>query len=157
MPPRKNKDTTPVVVDVAVTPAPTPTLPVTSLEPQPEIVAMPTEITPADPEPAMYVQKVEDLVDDDEDDDDEMLGFDGEDEEEDEEEEGGEGEEEFGFGDFDPMAQLSQLFVTEDGMPVVDILRGTRDALEKIQESFKKHNKILFKIATLLEQAHGDN
>lgn len=46
--------------------------------------------------------------------------------------------------EFDPISQLAQLLVTEEGQPVADILVGIKDALDK-------HNKILFKISTLLE------
>jgi hypothetical protein len=46
--------------------------------------------------------------------------------------------------EFDPISQLAQLLVTEEGQPVADIMVGIKDALDK-------HNKILFKISTLLE------
>jgi hypothetical protein len=39
---------------------------------------------------------------------------------------------------YDGIAQLAQLFVTEDGVPVADVLVGIRDALDKL-------NKIVFK------------
>ncbi len=39
---------------------------------------------------------------------------------------------------YDGISQLAQLFVTEDGTPVADVLVGIRDALDKL-------NKILFK------------
>ena len=46
---------------------------------------------------------------------------------------------------FDPLQQLTQLFLTEDGVPIADILQGIREALEK-------QSKILFKISNILEQ-----
>lgn len=46
--------------------------------------------------------------------------------------------------EFDPISQLAQLLVTEEGQPVADIMVGIKEALDK-------HNKILFKISTLLE------
>ena len=46
--------------------------------------------------------------------------------------------------EFDPISQLAQLLVTEEGQPVADIMVGIKDALDK-------HNKILFKMSTLLE------
>lgn len=46
--------------------------------------------------------------------------------------------------EFDPISQLAQLLVTEEGQPVADILVGIKDALDK-------HNKILFKISTFME------
>jgi hypothetical protein len=39
---------------------------------------------------------------------------------------------------YDGIAQLAQLFVTEEGVPVADVLVGIRDALDKL-------NKIVFK------------
>lgn len=39
---------------------------------------------------------------------------------------------------YEGLSQLAQLFVTEDGTPVADVLVGIRDALDKL-------NKILFK------------
>jgi hypothetical protein len=65
-----------------------------------------------------FTDEDEDEDDDDDDDDDEM--------------------------EFDPISQLAQLLVTEEGQPVADIMVGIKDALDK-------HNKILFKISTLLE------
>ena len=46
--------------------------------------------------------------------------------------------------DEDPMHQISQLLLTEDGEAVADVLQGIRDALDK-------QNKILFKLAGILE------
>lgn len=46
---------------------------------------------------------------------------------------------------FDPLQQLTQLFLTEEGVPIADILQGIRDALEK-------QSKILFKISNILDQ-----
>ena len=46
---------------------------------------------------------------------------------------------------FDPLQQLTQLFLTEDGVPIADILQGIREALEK-------QSKILFKISNILDQ-----
>lgn len=42
------------------------------------------------------------------------------------------------FDLYDGIAQLAQLFVTEEGVPVADVLVGIRDALDKL-------NKIVFK------------
>lgn len=46
--------------------------------------------------------------------------------------------------DEDPLHQISQLLLTEDGEAVADVLQGIRDALDK-------QNKILFKLAGILE------
>ena len=45
---------------------------------------------------------------------------------------------------FDPFQQLSQLFVTEDGTPLVDVVHA-------IQETLDKQNKILFKLVSVLD------
>ena len=53
--------------------------------------------------------------------------------------------EEDSIGDmFDPMAQLTQLLVTESGTPLVDVLQG-------IQDSLDKQNKILYKLVSVIE------
>jgi hypothetical protein len=44
----------------------------------------------------------------------------------------------------DPMQQLTQLLVTEAGTPVVDVLQGLLDAVQK-------QNKILFKLVSVIE------
>lgn len=49
------------------------------------------------------------------------------------------------FDSFDPMQQLTQLFVTESGVPIVDVLQG-------IQEAHDKQNKILYKLVSILEK-----
>lgn len=49
------------------------------------------------------------------------------------------------FDDEDPLFHISQLLVTEDGEAVSDVLAGVRDALEKL-------NKIVFKLATVIER-----
>ncbi len=45
---------------------------------------------------------------------------------------------------FDPMGQLTQLLVTEGGTPIVDVLQGISDALDK-------QNKILYKLVSVVE------
>ena len=45
---------------------------------------------------------------------------------------------------FDPMQQLTQLLVTESGVPIVDVLHG-------IQEALEKQNKILYKLVSVIE------
>lgn len=58
-----------------------------------------------------------------------------------------EGEEDLGSfeGSFvDPMEQLSQLLVTEEGKPLVDILSD-------IEKSIDKQNKILYKLVSVIE------
>ena len=47
--------------------------------------------------------------------------------------------------DEDPLQQISQLLITEDGEAVSDVLQGIRDALDK-------QNKILFKLCGLLDR-----
>ena len=47
-----------------------------------------------------------------------------------------------------PMQQLTQLLVTEDGTPLVDVLAG-------IQQTLDKQNKILFKLVSLLDARLG--
>lgn len=47
-------------------------------------------------------------------------------------------------GLFDPMQQFTQLLVTETGVPIVDVLQGIQDALEK-------QNKILYKLASVVD------
>lgn len=47
-------------------------------------------------------------------------------------------------GMFDPMQQLTQLLVTEEGVPLVDVVQGIQDALVK-------QNKILYKLASVIE------
>lgn len=49
---------------------------------------------------------------------------------------------------FDPMHQLTQLLVTESGTPIVDVLQGVLDALDK-------HNKILYKLVSVLDAKLG--
>lgn len=50
-------------------------------------------------------------------------------------------------GVFDPMHQLTQLFVTEAGTPIVDVLQGISEALDK-------QNKILYKLVSVVESKH---
>lgn len=45
---------------------------------------------------------------------------------------------------FDPMQHLTQLLVTESGIPIVDVLQGIQDALDK-------QNKILYKLVSVVE------
>lgn len=45
---------------------------------------------------------------------------------------------------FDPMHQLTQVLVTESGTPLVDVVQGIQDALEK-------QNKILYKLVSVVE------
>ena len=45
---------------------------------------------------------------------------------------------------YDPLERLTQLLVTEDGEPLVDVLQAMRHALEK-------QNKVLFKLVSVLE------
>lgn len=52
------------------------------------------------------------------------------------------------FGMYDPMEQLSQLLVTEDGTPLIDVIVGVRDALDK-------QNKIMFRLLGVLEERLG--
>lgn len=72
--------------------------------------------------------------------------------EEDEYDDEDDGEELASFGEalFDPVMltqQVTQLLVTEDGVPVVDVLQG-------IQDSLDKQNKILYKLVSVIE-AHA--
>ena len=53
------------------------------------------------------------------------------------------GSEYSGEYDDDPMQQISQLLLTEDGEAVADVLQGIRDAMDK-------QNKILFKLVGIL-------
>lgn len=46
----------------------------------------------------------------------------------------------------DGLAQIAQLFVTEDGTPIADVIVGVRDALEKL-------NKIVFRAVQHLEKS----
>lgn len=46
----------------------------------------------------------------------------------------------------DGLAQIAQLFVTEDGTPIADVIVGVRDALEKL-------NKVVFKAVQLMEKS----
>lgn len=48
---------------------------------------------------------------------------------------------------FDPMQQFTQLLVTEAGVPIVDVLQG-------IQEAIEKQNKILYKLVSTIESKH---
>lgn len=48
---------------------------------------------------------------------------------------------------FDPLQQFTQLLVTEAGVPVVDVLHG-------IQEAIEKQNKILYKLVSTIESKH---
>ena len=50
----------------------------------------------------------------------------------------------FDDGLFDPMQQLTQLLVTESGIPLVDVVQGIQDALDK-------QNKILYKLVSVIE------
>lgn len=73
-----------------------------------------------------------------------------EDEQEEEEDEGSfEGEM------FDPMHQLTQLLVTEDGTPLVDVVAGIQKGVQELTEVFKNQNRILFRISKLLDS--GDD
>lgn len=45
---------------------------------------------------------------------------------------------------FDPMQQFTQLLVTESGVPLVDVLQG-------IQEAIEKQNKIMYKLVSVVE------
>lgn len=54
------------------------------------------------------------------------------------------------YDEEDPLQQISQLLITEDGEAVSDVLQGVRDALVK-------QNKILFRLCTLLEQRGAQN
>lgn len=47
--------------------------------------------------------------------------------------------------EFDPVSQLTQLLVTEDGQPIADIMAGIKEALDKT-------NKILFKMSVAIEK-----
>lgn len=53
-------------------------------------------------------------------------------------------EDSFDGGLFDPMQQLAQMLVTESGVPLVDVLQG-------IQESLDKQNKILYKLVSVVD------
>ena len=61
-----------------------------------------------------------------------------------EEEDGDDMESEFDDSMFNPMQQFTQLLVTEAGVPIVDVLQG-------IQEALEKQNKILFKLVSTIE------
>jgi hypothetical protein len=48
------------------------------------------------------------------------------------------------FEPYDPLQQVTQLLVTEEGTPIVDIMQGIQDALDK-------QNKILYKLVSVIE------
>lgn len=90
-----------------------------------EVVPEEEEEVAAEVVPAEEEEVVEDVdVDDDDDEDEDLESF----------------EEDM----FDPMQQLTQLLVTEDGVPLVDVLQG-------IRESIDKQNKILFKLVSVID------
>ena len=80
-------------------------------------------------------------------------GDDGDDGDIDEVDEGDEGEEDGDFDDedeqgmemYDPMQALGEIFVTEDGETIADILADIRDILEK-------GVKVMYKISTTMEK-----
>lgn len=118
----------------AVTPAPAVTF-----EPISEIIELdptPEAVQPEEPEqPVAEEVSFEPSgcdIDGDDADFDDDEGGDGDDEDEDDE------------CMFDPFQQLSQLFVTEDGTPLVDVVHA-------IQETLDKQNKILFKLVSVLD------
>lgn len=117
----------------------------------PEPVAVEPEQSAAEHHVAEHAaDEIEVLADDAEavDGDLQAYGQDGEEDDELEDEEDDDGV--FGEALFDPMMltqQLTQLLVTEDGVPAVDVLQGISDALDK-------QNKILYKLASVIE-AHG--
>jgi hypothetical protein len=78
-----------------------------------------------------YVEDVEDAEDNAESYDDDDSGADG-------------GDPEMDL--VDGLAQIAQLFVTEDGTPIADVIVGVRDALEKL-------NKVVFKAVQLMEKS----
>lgn len=78
-----------------------------------------------------YVQDVEDQGVEDNNEDEES-GDDEDDDDDDEEE------------DFDPMSAVTQCLVTEDGVPIVDVLAGINRTLEKLA-------KIMFKLSVTIE------
>jgi hypothetical protein len=84
-----------------------------------------------------------------EDEEDDVITQQSQEEEEEEEEEGDEDEEGLELCDltdgFDIMEQLQTFFVTEDGEAVSDVLASIRNTLQQ-------QNKVLFKIALLLEK-----
>ena len=118
-------------------------------EPEP-VTAAPEPEPVAAPEPDQAVEEIEVLAEDAEAVDGDLQGY-GEEGELDEDDEDDEDDDD-GFGEalFDPMMltqQLTQLLVTEDGVPAVDVLQGISDALDK-------QNKILYKLASVIE-AHA--
>lgn len=48
------------------------------------------------------------------------------------------------FEPYDPLQQVTQLLVTEEGTPIVDVMQGIQDALDK-------QNKILYKLVSVIE------
>ena len=48
------------------------------------------------------------------------------------------------FEPYDPLHQVTQLLVTEEGTPIVDVMQGIQDALDK-------QNKILYKLVSVIE------
>lgn len=70
-------------------------------------------------------------------------------------EEGDEDEGSFEGEMFDPMHQLTQLLITEDGTPLVDVVEGINKGLQELTEVFKNQNRILFRISKLLDS--GDD
>lgn len=63
--------------------------------------------------------------------------------------------ESFDEGAFDPMQHLTQLFVTESGVPLVDVAQGIQDAIAELGEKFEKHNRILYKLVSVIESKAG--
>lgn len=51
-------------------------------------------------------------------------------------------------GMIDPMQQLTQLFVTEDNVPIVDVL-------QEILEALKKHNKVMYTLVRAYCRVHN--
>ena len=99
------------------------TQPVPEPEPEPEVIDL-TGDDPEDPEdPEADDPDDPDLHDLDDEDDEDLSSL---------------GEH------FDPLQQLTQLFVTEAGTPIVDVLQGIQDALDK-------QNKIMFKLVSVLD------
>ena len=84
------------------------------------------EVLPHSPEDAaVVIEDVEDAAEDDDEDEDAEYY-------EDEE------------GEYDPVQHITQLLVTEEGLPVADVLLGIKESLDKL-------GKIHYKIVQLLE------
>ena len=82
-------------------------------------------LLPHIPEDAAVV--IEDVEDADEDAEDEDAEYD-----------------EYEEGEYDPVQHITQLLVTEEGLPVADVLLGIKESLDKL-------GKIHYKIVQLLE------